>query len=164
MAYSTPEEIRSVLDGQRGSDQDINPNTLDDDQIGYAISNADSQIDAALRNKYHVPILIHGIAPVSVPAIIHSLSVDIAVYLAYLTYRQDREFMSTLAAPLLRYQRALLLLDGIRTGDTELEFDSWGLPGDDAATVFNPYDGPLFPSANIFNAPEGYIPPDWVYR
>jgi phage gp36-like protein len=164
MAYSVADDIRKVLVGQRGTDEDLNPNTLDDDQIGYAISNADAQIDAALRNKYHVPILIGGVAPTTVPTLIHSLSVDIASYLSFLTYRQDREFMSTLAAPLLRYQRAMGLLTGIQTGDVELELDAWGLSSDDASTVFNPYDGPLFPSANIFNAPEGIIPPDWVYR
>lgn len=165
MAYSTEEDIRRILVGARNVNENINPNSLDADQIEDAISSADTQIDAALRNKYAVPVKINGIIPAEVPSFLHSLSMDIASYLAFLTYRQDREFVSTLASPLLRYQRAMDLLQGIVNGTVELDLDisGTGLAGD-AGSVFNMYDGPLFPSSNIFNAPEGYIPPDWVFR
>jgi hypothetical protein len=167
MAYSTVEEIRTVLSGQRGVPENINANTLDDDQIEYAISGADGQINAALRGKYIIPLQFQGIPIVAGDAydLVHSLSVDIAVYNCYLIYRVDKEFASSLAAVLLRYQRAAGLLAELQAGDSELAADelSYG-QGDYGSSVFNQYDGPMFPSTNIFNAPEGFIPPDYLYR
>lgn len=167
MAYCVVEDVRKILSGTRGADSDVNANmnanSLDDDQIEYAISDADQQINSALRKKYFVPILVGGLAPGVVPAEIFTLSVNIASYNAYLIYRQDREFASPLASVILRYQRATVTLTGISDGTVELPIDEM-IVKDDLQTVFNAYDGPLFPSSNIFNAPEGYIPPDWVYR
>lgn len=165
MAYCTVEEVRTVLVGERGQPQNVNANSLDDDQIQVAISDADTQIDAVLRNKYLVPLRVLGVPPVDVPAVVHFLSVNIAVYNAYLIYRQDRAFDSTLSSTVLRYQRAVDLLNKIDSGDILLDIDTVGSSDPtDRQTVFNQYDGPLFPSSNIFNAPEGYIPADWLYR
>jgi phage gp36-like protein len=168
MAYSTVEEVRATLSGQRGKPEDIDANSLDDDQIEYAISGADAQINGALRGKYIIPLQSMGSPIVSGDAydLIHTISVDIAVYNCYLIYRVDREFASTLASVLLRYQRALTMLIELQAGDMELGVDELGYGSVDggAPWVFNQYDGPMFPSTNIFNAPEGYIPPDYLYR
>ena len=165
MAYCEVEEVRAILIGERGQQQNVNANSLDDDQLMVAISDADTQIDAVLRNKYLIPFQILGVPTVEVPAIIHSLSMNIAVYNAYLIYRQDRAFDSQLSSPILRYSRAVDMLNKIDSGDVVLDIDTIGSADvGNTQTVFNQYDGPLFPSSNIFNAPEGYIPPDWVYR
>jgi phage gp36-like protein len=169
MAYSSVEDVRVVLRGAsraQGQPQEanLNANTLDDDQIEYAISSADMEIDAALRGKYILPIRVNRVVPVETPVELHDLSVDIASYLATLIYRADREFASSLASVLLRYNRAKEMLTGIAAGTVVLEIDQTDSSSTFDGTVFNPYDGPLFPSANIFNAPEGYIPPDYLYR
>jgi phage gp36-like protein len=165
MAYCTIEEVRQVLVGARGQDENLNANSLDDDQIEFAIADADSDIDGVLRNKYVIPITILGATPAEVPTLIHSVSVNLSVYNAYLIYRQDREFQSPLAAVILRYRKAADILSKIDKGDITLEIDTLAsVSGADTTSVFNQYDGPLFPSANIFNAPEGTIPPDWRHR
>jgi phage gp36-like protein len=166
MAYSKVEDVRAVLTGARGDAESLTPNALDEDQIEFAISNADEQINAALRKRYVLPITVDGqaLSDTEVPALLHNLSVDIAVYLCTLTYRTGREFQSTLDSSIQRYNRALALLTGITTGTVEVPVDeiSSGTGGD--GTVFNQYDGPLFPSAPIFNAPEGTIPPEFQWR
>ncbi|HST77298.1 MAG TPA: phage protein Gp36 family protein [Verrucomicrobiae bacterium] len=166
MAYSKVEDVRAVLTGARGDAESLTPNVLDDDQIEFAISNADEQINAALRKRYVLPIAVEGVAltDVSVPPLLHNLSVDIAVYLTTLTYRSGREFQSTLDSSIQRYQRALSLLTGIGNGTVEVPVDELGSSGMEDGTVYNQYGGPLFPSAPIFNTSEGVIPPMWVWR
>jgi hypothetical protein len=84
-----------------------------------------------------------------------------------LIYRSGREFANALDATLLGYNRALAILTGIQDGTVMLPIDSLDSVGPASVfeqEVFNQYDGPLFPSHPIFNAPEGTIPPEWNYR
>jgi phage gp36-like protein len=169
MAYCNVEDVRRVLTGTRDVEEKLTANSLDNDQIEYAIAGADAQIDTELRKRYKVPPSQNGVLvtdfAVQVP-MLHHLSVEISKYLCMLIYRSGREFANALDATILGYNRATAVLTGIQDGSVQLPIDELGSSpdSDDVLTVFNQYDGPLFPSHNIFGAPEGTIPPDWTYR
>jgi phage gp36-like protein len=77
MAYSTAANIKVVL-------LNVATYTFDDTAIGSFIAKADALIDSYLANVYTVPFT-------TTPAIINSLSVDIACYyLLRTTYTNDR--------------------------------------------------------------------------
>lgn len=155
MAYSTAEEVRLVLQGfmdpTQGSDPDYTPAMLLDAQIEYEISNADEQINSVLRRRYALPL------PLPVPQVLKNLSIDISSYLLDMQFRGSREYANELAPTKLRYDRALLILDRIATGDYPLYNDGEGPEqvGDEAA-VFNPYPGDVLLTTEVF--PRGYVP------
>lgn len=95
--------------------------SLSDDQLQEAINDAGSQVDSALGFTFPTPFS----APV--PRQIALLTRDIAVYLADWTYRQFKDY-----APgnpiVLRYQRAIKLLEELRAGHAKLI--DWPPPGD----------------------------------
>lgn len=169
MAYCEVEDVRAVLSGPRGTDERLSPNSLDDDQIQYAIASATAQINSALQKRYVLPPTINGVVVadiiVNVP-LLYTLAVEISRYVAMVVYRSGGEFVNALDASVQGYTRALSLLSGLQDGTVELNIDELGsgTNADDAATVFNQYDGPLFPSHWIFDAPEGTIPGEWQYR
>lgn len=157
MPYSTADDVRLVVQGMidtsQGEDPDYTPAHLSDAQIEYEISNADLQIDAVLRRRYSLPL------PEPVPPVIKNLSIDIAASLVDMQFRGSREYASVLHPARLRYERALLILDRIATGDYPLYNDDDPLApsaiGDEAA-VFNPYKGDVLLTKEVF--PRGYIP------
>ena len=158
MGYSTVEQVRLLLVGVNNSpatDYDLTPTQLSDPQIEAEIANADSEIDSRLGARYQVPFT--G----TVPALIQSLSIDIAAYLSDLRYRGAREYSNELHPFYLRYQRALGIIADIANGLTDLPGGE--LPPDDDGSggnsiAINMYDGTLFTTNHIFTRfPEGTI-------
>lgn len=117
MAYSTIDDIENVLPERDiialTDDEDINPGSIEPGNPGHsdiiarvndAIAGADSEIDAYCSNKYSVPF-------VPVPAIINTISVNIAVYNLY--SRREEEIPPTRQT---RYENAINLLIKISEG------------------------------------------------
>jgi phage gp36-like protein len=153
MAYSTVVQVRLVLQGyaEIPTVGDVTPANLTDAQIGYEISNADEQINAVLRRRYALPL------PVPVPLILGNLSIDIAVALSDMIFRGSREYASVIHPARLRYERALLILDRIATGDYPL-YNAGEGPAEvgDTSIVINPYSGDILLTTDVF--PRGYTP------
>lgn len=157
MAYSTEGDIITVLIGRREETQNETPADLDIDQIRFAIADADSQINLALKRRYVIPF-VDG----SVPALVKSLSVSIASYLSLLTFRGSNPVAAD--DPLaLRYDRARRMLDAIQNGRVDVDGAIELITLDDATpSVFNEFQEPLFPLYPTFE--EGYIPADKLYK
>lgn len=155
MAYSTAEQVRLLLKGVDDSpatDYDLTADKLSDAQIEADIVDADSEIDAALGDRYTVPF------PTPIPPLVTSLSINIAAYLADLRFRGGKEHASELSPFYLRYRRSRQILNSISEGRGTIP----GLPDDalngGGSEVFNPYDGILFNTAHIWTRwPEGVI-------
>lgn len=145
MPYSTKEQVRELLRGldSTGDQYDSTPDDLTDTQIEYEITNADNQIDLSLRRVYPLPL------PEPIPAVINTLSIDIAASLSDMTYRGSREYQSELSPFRLRYERALLLLERIAEGTYPLYNDGEG-PESGGAIVINPYPGDVLLTKEVF--------------
>lgn len=152
MTYSTPEEVRELLQGfvsEPGNEYDVTPDKLSDSQIEYEIMNADAQIDLVLRKRgYSTPL------PGPVPDIIHTISRDIATAQCDLIFRGSRDYQGAGDAnPFrVRYDRARRLLLQIGDGDYPIYNPGEGpetvAPYD--AGVFNPYPGDVLRTEHIF--------------
>lgn len=123
MAYSTPKDVRLILQGYSdptvSNDPDRTSARLSDAQIEYEISNADIQIDMILRRRgYETPL------PEPVPTVIRNLSIDLAASLSDMTFRGSREYSSPLNPFRLRYERVLMILDRIAEGAYPVYNDS----------------------------------------
>lgn len=139
-AYATADDVRSAVarnpfPGKRSTA------ALDDTQLEASIADAQAEVDGWLRQRYTVPF------PAPLPALVFSLTVDIAVYLAALTYYQESEILDT--DPVARrYMRARELLKDIAEGSIDLDAGDGGGPDpSDVASVgapVNPYDGVMF--------------------
>lgn len=139
-AYATVDDVTSAV-ARDVFRQDRTPASLDDDQIAAAIDNAQSQVDGYLRGSYETPF-----GP-PVPALVKALTVDIAAYLAGLTYYQETELL--VSDPLaLRYARAMALLADISMGKIQLDSGDGGEPALDAdsgiGAPINAYEGSMF--------------------
>jgi phage gp36-like protein len=157
MAYSTVAQVRVVLNGfvdPGPVDPDVTPSALSDAQIEYEISNADEQINAVLRRRYTLPL------PTPVPLILQNLSIDIAAAQCDLIFRGSREYASILHPARLRYDRALLILDRIATGDYPLYNAGEGpeISTEAGSIVINPYKSDVLLTKEVF--PRGYRPVD----
>ena len=140
VAYATAEDVRSAV-ARDFLRQDRSPASLDDAQVASAIDNAQAQVDGYLRGSYETPF------GDPVPALVKSLTVDIASYLVGLTYYQETELLAT--DPLnLRYQRAIALLTDISMGKIQLDNGDGGEPALDSdsgiGAPINPYTGTMF--------------------
>ena len=138
MPYSTKEEVRLALAPNGDPDGDLGTAAaLSDEQIDNAITEADAQVDGRLSNRYSVPF--DG----DPPALVKTLSQDIAAYLSTLTYQRTEPITDDHPVR-LRYARALVILDQLAEGDIDLI----GATGPESLTgeahVVNPYDGALF--------------------
>lgn len=147
--YTTVADVRAKLYGSQdypisgrgvGTAADIS-----DAQIETEIENAEGQIDSALAQRYPVPFDAG-----SVPSLVTQLTSDIAAYLSDLSYRggAGRQYDSKLNPLALRYERAVALLERLRTaesdlpGQDELPDGEGGSTG--GASVHNRYEGHLF--------------------
>lgn len=158
MAYSTEQQVRSILVGRRGEDRGETPNELDNDQIEFAIRDADAQIDMVLRRRYVVPVE-------PVPALVNALSVNIAAYLATLMFKGTTVLDATDPSA-IRYDRARRLLADIQGGRVDIDaVEQTTAAGEVDGAVFNLLDSPLFPTHPWFGSEhaEGVIPPDVIY-
>jgi phage gp36-like protein len=144
MAYSTVEDVRQlVLSGRRSENRDENANELEDDQIEYAIASADAQITGVIRKRYVMPL----VEPI--PSLVHNLSIEIASYLCELIFRGSTP-LSDESTVVRRYDRARRMLDDIKFGRLEVDAVELSDANDALASVYNPYDGTLFPPSHIF--------------
>ena len=145
MAYSTVEEVRQlVLIGRREeSSRNETPNELDNDQIEYAISSADAQIEAALRKRYTMPLTV------PVPALVRNMSIEIASYLCHLIFLGSTPIADESPAA-RRYDRARRMLEDIKFGRLEIDAVEKSEADDALESIYNPYDGSLFPPSHIF--------------
>jgi phage gp36-like protein len=145
MAYATVADVREVL-VRDDSDTEGNAASLPDPKIEGAIEQAAAEVDGWLSGRYgsNLPFTV-------VPMMVKSLTVDIAAYLADLTYRQASDFSSELDPVYLRYQRAKTTLEKLADGTVSLpdvDEDGDGDPDtppiDAAAFAVNAYTGSLF--------------------
>lgn len=143
MAYCKPDDVRQVLARDLDDLEGTAGEMLDEDLLEGQIVSAAGEVDARLAGRYRVPF-----ADGQVPTLVRSLTIDVAAYLATLTYRQNKD-LGTDQPVRLRYQRALDLLAALSKGDMDLP----AVPTDDggqtpttaaAVTVRNPYEGRLF--------------------
>lgn len=141
MVYCTVEEVRGVLARDVLEAIGTAATLLDADILDYQITSAAAEVDGRLGGRYKVPF------PDPAPALVKSLTVDVAAYLATLTYRQSVDLEPTDPVA-LRYARAQALFKGIADGSVDLP--GAVVPGDGGAqptgiaTVRNPYVGQLF--------------------
>lgn len=141
MAYVTPDEIRSIV--ARDAEQyDSTAASLANEQLEEAIDSATNEVEARLAGQYIVPFS----PPPNTPPLIVEIVRDIAAWLADLTFRQDVDYTTGNEPMLLRYQRALDLLQRLETG-------ALTLPGADTPDIpsssgvgrpVNPYEGDMF--------------------
>lgn len=140
MAYCTPQDVRAVL----ARDVAVATGTaaeLSDTAILAQIDAAQAEVDTRIANRYTVPF------PAPVPALLKSMTIDVAAYLATLLYRQSKD-IAQFDPIVLRYQRAKELLAQLADGTIDLPVTA--TPGDGgaqpsgAARTRNPYTGNLF--------------------
>lgn len=138
--YVSPDEVRLILAGSENNSGTAAG--LSDADINEAITEAQQEVDGRLSDKYTTPFT-------SPPAIVVSITKNIAAYLATLTYRRGNPIQTTEPIALL-YTRAQNLLAQIVSGAFPLQSPTDG--SDEAATgpaVSNPTDGDLW-SENDF--------------
>lgn len=135
--YATAADVRTVL-ARDTFDFEGNAAGLLDSTIESQVVAAQNEIDARLAGRYQVPFT-------TAPAVVASITIDVAAYLCNLIYRESKDL--TQEDPMvLRYQRAIRLLDDLSTGKADLPGGD-GSPGDlgaGVASVRNPYEGRLF--------------------
>lgn len=110
--YCELDDIRDVLtrDAAVSADLQNNGSTLDEENLAAARSDAMSEIDSRLALRYGVPF-----SPV--PALVKSLCIAIAAWLADLNFRESRDMESELNPVYQRYQRAEAILGQLSTGE-----------------------------------------------
>ena len=142
MAYVTANEVRSIVARDEGEHENTAA-SLTDEQIEEAIDSATNEVEARLAGQYIVPFS----QPPQSPPLIVEIVRDIAAFLADLTFRQDVDYTSGNEPMLLRYQRALDLLQRLETGAITLPgADTPDLPsaGSGVGRPINPYEGDMF--------------------
>jgi phage gp36-like protein len=137
--YATAADVRTVL-ARDTFDFEGNAAGLLDSTIESQVVAAQNEIDARLAGRYQVPFT-------TAPAVVASITIDVAAYLCNLIYRESKDL--TQEDPMvLRYQRAIRLLDDLSTGKADLPGGDGSPGGGDlgagVASVRNPYEGRLF--------------------
>lgn len=139
-AYCTALEVAAVLARDVRDSYGTGADMFDGSILDFHISAAQAEVDAVLTSRYKVPFNADA-----VPALVKSLTVDVAAYLATLTYRQDVDLGADDPVR-LRYQRAEELLAKLSTGQIDLPGAGSEDPPAQAggARVVNQYSGRLF--------------------
>lgn len=155
MAYSIVQDVRLVLRGfadpHLAEDPDYTPAMLDDAQIEWAISDADSQIDSILRSIYMVPL------PDPLPDIIVTLSTNMAAVLSDIMWRGSREYANELAPPRIMWDRCTRILTNIGRGSVQLYNVGEGPEKvGNESVVINPYAGDVLLDRDVY--PHGNSP------
>lgn len=137
-AYATERDVRVTVarnpERVRGTAAE-----MDDNEILAQLENAEAQVNGTLRGRYTIPFA----APA--PLLVKSIVIDIAAYLATLTYRQGRDLEPT--DPInLRYVRAMKLLGDIACGSVDLDVGDGGEAGGSRGTIRPPHN----PSPKMF--------------
>jgi phage gp36-like protein len=117
VVYATADEVRSAVA------RDPNKPTgtaasLEDEQLDEHIVNAQAEVDGTLRGRYTTPM-------VPCPEMVKQITIDIASYVATLSYREGKDL--TVQDPVsLRYTRAQRLLARIADGTIDLDAGDGG--------------------------------------
>lgn len=144
-AYATADQVKLAV--ARDPDKPTgSAATLGFDQIALAITDAQAEIDGRLRSQYTVPFTD------PVPAMIRSLTIDIAAYLASLTFYQEKDMKDT--DPVVRrYKRACCMLGDIASGSIDLDAGDGGpvspRTGGGFGSPISPSEGALFGMRNF---------------
>lgn len=120
--YASVLEVRTAL-ARRPTQEAGNLASLSEDALEQCITQTEAEVDGYLRGRYQVPFT-------PVPALVHSITVDMACWRAALTYYEEQSIESDSPAA-LRYGRALELLEGLESGKVSLVDQ----PGDDDGVV-----------------------------
>jgi phage gp36-like protein len=139
--YATPDDVRAVVARSTSAGAGTSASALSDPVLIEALASAEAEVDARLASRYGVPF-----ADVAVPALVRSLTVDVAAYLATLTFRESTDLGQD--DPIrLRFARAQDLLGQLAKGDLDLP----GVTADDGSPapagrprVLNTYEGRMF--------------------
>lgn len=139
--YAVADDVRAVVARSVSSTAGTAASSLGDAVLAAALDSAQAEVDARLAGRYQVPFF-----PGAVPSLVVSLTVDVAAYLATLTFRESTDL--SVDDPIrLRYARAQELLRQLGSGELDLPGVTSG--GDTPATsgratVRNPYSGRMF--------------------
>lgn len=166
MAYSLPDDIRNVLAPGVFPPEPPDPapktNTaadLSDEQLQVAIDQAGQTIDAYIGNYYATPVAATEADPAVYPEPIKTWSVNIAAYLATLTYRRSKD-LSQQDPVALRYGLTMQQLNGVNSGKLTLPIPP--NTGDSATSAVgrpvNSYSGNLFDARDFDLRPGGSWP------
>lgn len=137
--WVTVSEVRHVM--VHGLDRPgwFDPDAIDDTEVAQAIANAQAEVTVKVAARYTVS------SPSVAPEVLRNVVIDIAFYL--LALQQHVGVLDEDDVIVLRYRRAVELVDGIAAGKYSLPADDDG-DGTSAtgagAKVINPYCGQLF--------------------
>lgn len=126
--YTTKEAVRLALARDLQSVQGTAA-SLTDDALDDAIAEATSRVNTRLAGRYDVPF------DPDVPVQVGFLTRDIAMWLAYLTFREVRDLNTELDPVHLRYKAAEALLIDLQNGKTTLPDVPDADPGEDGTAV-----------------------------
>lgn len=104
--------------------------SLTDDTITDAIAEAQARVDTRLSGNYDVPFTV-----VPYPAMVVTITRDIAAWLCHLTFREVRELNSELDPVHLRYKAAEALLIDLQNGRAVLPDVPGADPGESGQAV-----------------------------
>lgn len=144
-AYATADQVKLAV--ARDPDKPVgSAATLGFDQLDLAIADAQAEVDGRLRSQYTVPFTD------PVPAMIQAITIDIAAYLASLTFYQEKDMKDT--DPVVRrYKRACCMLTDIASGSIDLDGGDGGQAsprtGGGFMTPIPPSGGSLFGMRNF---------------
>lgn len=142
--YTTKEQVRLAL-ARDASDVDGTAASLPDPVIMDAIAEAQSRVDTRLAGRYEVPF------DPDVPAQVGFITRDIAMWLAWLTFREVRDLNTELDPIYLRYKAAEALLIDLQNGKTTLPDAPDSDPGESGEAVIAINETPDLFSACDFN-------------
>lgn len=148
--YAEPGDVRLVLTRDPDRTQGTAASMLDEN-FEAAIADAQAEIDAVLRSRYAVPFD-------PAPALVHTITVAIAAWVATLSYYQEKQIPED-SAVVRRCDWARGLLMSLRSGEIDLGDDDG--PGPDPGP--SPGGGGGFGSP-VNSVPEGLLtgcPPGW---
>jgi phage gp36-like protein len=143
VTLATVDAVREALNPDGGGDVDLGSAAgMSNSGLQAACDEADAEVTGRIFNRY--PTL-----PAPAPAMVVSIAVDIAAYLATLTFRRGDPIVPGHPV-LLRYQRAQALLGQIAAGTMPLV----GVETVDAqhasdAEIFNPTQGDMFTPRDV---------------
>lgn len=126
--YTTVELVRLALARTDGSGQGTAA-SLSQEHIEDAIAEATSRVNTRLAGRYEVPF------DPTVPVEVGYITRDIAMWLAYLTYREVRDLNTELDPVHLRYRSAEAILLDLQNGKTSLPDVPDADPGEDGTAV-----------------------------
>lgn len=124
--------------------------SLTDDALDDAIAEATSRVNTRLAGRYDVPFD-------PVPVMVGFITRDIAMWLAYLTFREVRDLNTELDPVHLRYKAAEALLIDLQNGKTTLPDVPDADPGEGGTAVIVIND----PSTDMFTECDFQLYPRW---